>query len=61
MKRVKQNLQLEQRDKEDGGSIFGWFGAAPPVPESPELEPMNRTMSEQELQAELEGLSNLLD
>jgi hypothetical protein len=60
MKRVKENLQLEQREREDGGSIFGWFGAAPPVPESPELEPLNSTMSEQELQAELEGLNNFL-
>ena len=56
MKRVKKNLQLEQRDSEGAGSIFGWFGAAPPSPPSPEQEPLNSTASELEIQKELDEL-----
>jgi hypothetical protein len=31
--RIKDNMELEERTQEnEGGSIFGWFGAAPPSP-----------------------------
>ena len=58
--RVKAGMQLEERIT-GGGSIFGWFGAAPPLPASPDprwasrAEMLNRSMFEDLHRATLQG------